>query len=87
MSTHCDHLKSAKSHVHQAAEAMGDHLLPREVRHHLRNAAKHALLAGVAALDAAEQRSAGHAAHSLHPAGHAAPSEHPAAPAMTPAPA
>ena len=101
MSMHCDHMKNAKSHVHQAAEAMGEHLLPREVRDHMRSAMKHVLLAGVAALNAAEQRSADrHASHHQHHGSHGghhaahgehhttAHGEHPAAPvppAMTPA--
>jgi len=78
MNTQCDHMKNAQSHAHKAAEAMGDHLLPREVRDHMRSAMKHVLLAGVAALNAAEQRSADrHASYNQgHGEHHGAHGEH-----------
>jgi hypothetical protein len=55
---HCDpqveeHLKHARQALHDAHGAVGDHL---------RNAARHALQAGLAALDAAEARRKAHPA-------------------------
>jgi hypothetical protein len=56
MSACRDHLRSAADHLRSAASTAADHVVPPEVRSHLRSAAREALLAGVAAIDAAEER-------------------------------
>ena len=55
MDTSRDHLHSAREHAEAAAGRMHQaacDLVGSEVREHLRSAARHLLLAGVAALDA-----------------------------------
>jgi hypothetical protein len=58
MSTHCDHLKSAQHHLRAAAKAAAEHVVPKDIRDHLRQAARETLLAGAAALDRTEPVSA-----------------------------
>jgi hypothetical protein len=58
MTTCHDDLHDARIHLRQAARAMGDRILGRDVANHLRQAAKHALKAGVAALEECEQEAA-----------------------------
>ena len=58
MSTCGDDLLDARTHLRQAARAMGDRILGRDVASHLRQAAKHALKAGVAAIEEHEQEAA-----------------------------
>ena len=52
-----EHLRAAGDHLHQAARAWADHVIDPTVRGHLRQAARSALQAGLAALDASERRS------------------------------
>ena len=58
MNTCRDDLHTARTHLRQAAQAMGDRILGRDVASHLRQAAKHVLQAGVAAIDEREQETA-----------------------------
>lgn len=56
MSTSRDHLRSAAEHLRTAAGTAAEAIVPPDVRNHLRSAAREALLAGVAAIDAADER-------------------------------
>lgn len=56
MSTSREHLSSAAKHLRDAAEAAAERLVPPAARTHLRAAAREALLAGVAAIDARDER-------------------------------
>ncbi len=71
-------IDQARDHLRQAARSFGDRLGERLVGgdtiHHLRQAAKHVLLAGVEAIDKAEARSA---KAEVPPAPPAAPAEAP----------
>lgn len=51
-----EHLHQAGDHLHQAARAWADQFVHPEVRSHLRDAARSVLKAGIAAIDAAEER-------------------------------
>jgi hypothetical protein len=51
-----DELHQAHTEFRQAAGAFADHVFGAGTRDHLRNAARHALKAGLAALDKDEQR-------------------------------
>ena len=62
MSTTRDHLRSAAEHLRTAAGTAAEAIVPPEVRSHLRSAAREALLAGVAAIDAADERTRAKAA-------------------------
>lgn len=82
MSASREHLRTAAQHLRSAAETAAEQVVPPGVRSHLRSAAREALLAGVAALNAAEERARAHAAPAA-PAEPAAPAA-PAAPATSP---
>ncbi len=47
----CDKLKDARTHLHQAAQALQDRVLGQDAAKHLRQAARSVLQAGLAALD------------------------------------
>jgi hypothetical protein len=51
-----EHLKKAGEHLHEAARTWSDRLVDPQVKSHLRDAARSALHAGLAAIDAAERR-------------------------------
>ena len=57
MSAVHDELKQAQEAVRHAASSVADRILGTETRGHLRDAARHALRAGLAALDEADRRS------------------------------
>lgn len=63
-----DHLRSAADHLRSAAGAAADQVVPPGVRSHLRSALRETLLAGVAAVDAAEARARDRAAPAPAPA-------------------
>jgi hypothetical protein len=77
MSASREHLRTAAQHLRSAAETAAEQVVPPGVRAPLRSAAREALLAGVAAINAAEER----ARARTTPAAPAAP----AAPATPPA--
>jgi hypothetical protein len=52
----CDKIKDARNHLRQAAHAFEDRVLGKDVAQHLRQAARSALQASIAALDEREQR-------------------------------
>ena len=56
-------IDQAREHLKKAAEAFGDRLIGKDTAHHLRQAARSALLAGVSAIDKAEARQAKPAEH------------------------
>jgi hypothetical protein len=58
----CDDIKAARTHLRQAARALEDRVLGREVTSHLRQAAKSMLKAGIAAIDERERGTAGDSA-------------------------
>jgi hypothetical protein len=59
----CDKLKDARAHLRQAAQAMEERVLGKDVAKHLRDAARSMLQAGLAAIDERDRR-AGEAAKS-----------------------
>lgn len=64
---HCDpdtkeHLKHAKEQVRHAVDVAAERFMNGDVRGHLRNAARHMLQAGLAALDADQRHRAERAA-------------------------
>ncbi len=83
MSTARESLHHAAEELRKAAEASVEHLIGSETGNRIRNAARHALRAGLSALDDADQRASErkHAAH-----GHAVHSEHAMPPAHQPMP-
>jgi len=56
-----DEIHNAHDHFSQAAGAAADHLLPHDVRRHVRAAVRHLFSAGIAALDHLERRAQEHA--------------------------
>ena len=52
----CDKIKDARTHLRQAAQAMEERVLGREVASHLRQAARSMLQAGLAAIDERDHR-------------------------------
>ena len=74
MESHSE-IDQAREHLRQAARAFGERLVGNDTAHHLRQATRHALLAGVAAIDRAE---------ASHPASEAPTATPPATP-TTPA--
>ena len=52
----CDKLKDARAHLHQAAQAMEERVLGKDVARHLRDAARSVLQAGLAAIDERDRR-------------------------------
>ncbi len=81
---HCDptvkeHLHHAKDQVRNAMDAATERIVSGEVRGHLRDAARHMLKAGLAALDAEEHHRAARTA-ARHAAAAAHSSPHPTEP-------
>ncbi len=58
MTTAKDELHHAAEEIHRAASALADHLIGSDARKHLRQAARHALQAGLASLDECERKEA-----------------------------
>ena len=56
-----DEIRNAHDHFSQAAGAAADHLLPHDVRRHVRAAVRHLFSAGIAALDHLDRRAQEHA--------------------------
>jgi hypothetical protein len=52
-----DRLKDARSHLHQAAQAMEERVIGRDAASHLRQAMRSILQAGIAAIDERDRRS------------------------------
>ncbi len=63
-----EHMRKAGEHIHSAARAWSDHIIKPEVRTHLRSAARSVLMAGLAALEAAEPKPAAQTAPAAAPA-------------------
>lgn len=54
----CDKIKDAHTHLRQAAQALEERVLGKDVASHLRQAARSMLQAGLAAIDERDRRAA-----------------------------